>query len=85
MTKRIQVLSKEWLQLDVVNKDWTISNKTIVYMDKVEITDNCLKWIEHYKPNSYRLIDKPKPRYYNVWIVGIWCTIIWTIIWKIIL
>ena len=84
MTKRVQVLNKEWLQLDIINKDWTVSNKQIWYRKVVEITDNCLKWIEYYKPNAYRLVDKPKQRYLTNWIVWIWTTIIWTVIWTII-
>jgi len=84
MTKRVQILNKEWLQLDIINKDWTVSNKQIEYRNVVEITDNCLKSIEYYKPNSYRLVDKPKQRYLTNWIVWIWTAIIWTVIWTII-
>lgn len=59
MTQWIQVLNKEWLQVDVINKDLSVSNKIIWYKKIVEIADNCLAWLRYHKPNSYRIVNNP--------------------------
>lgn len=81
MTKRVQVLAKEWIKLDCIDKYWNISDKTIKHLSIVEITDYSYDWTIFHKPNSLRLVNKPKPRYYNERILVIWTAILSYIAW----
>lgn len=88
MTKRVQVLKQDWIDLDCVDHKWNIINKHIKHLSIVEITDYSFTWTIFNNPNSLRVVDKPKPRYYDVRVVWIWVwiitLIIWIFLWKIL-
>lgn len=82
MTVRIQNISKEQYDVDCVVGN-EIINKNIKTNEILEITDNCLNWLKHYRWSKFRVVNKPQQRYNNQRVVGIWCVIIW-IIWTLI-